>query len=297
VVDVVTASPLAGGLLGAGVGVGLLVVVAGWLGLRDQPRRPARRALARRTARRVDQLTWRLGLAFGGFALAGWWTRWPAAMGACAVLGWLTPSCIGLRVRRRRQVARSEAVASWAEMLRDLLVSNAGLHEAIGKSARVAPAAIRDEVKALYVRTQRGELAPALARFADEMDDGVADTVVTALHIADQRAVSDLGQMLTAVATSTRETVAMQLRIDAARARVYRTAQLIAAIVAFFVGALVVTNPEYLEPFGSAGGQVVLALVAGVVGVAVWAMVALSRPVRAPRLLRVGTATRRTVGG
>jgi hypothetical protein len=142
-------------------------------------------------------------------------------------------------------------------------------------------------VKALYVRTQRGELGPALTRFAEEMDDGVADTVVTALLIADQRAVSDLGGMLAAVATSTRETVAMQLRIDAARARTYRTAQLIAGIVAFFVGALAVTNREYLEPFGSAAGQVVLAAIAGVVGVAVWAMVMLSRPVRSPRLLRV----------
>jgi tight adherence protein B len=288
VVAVVSSSPLVGGLLGAGVGVGVLIAVAGWRGLLDRPRRVRR-------SYRVDQLTVRLALAFGGLAVVGWWTRWPAAMAACAVLGWLTPSFVGLRARRRRQLARSEAVAAWAEMLRDLLVSNAGLHEAIGKSARVAPAAIRDEVKALYVRTQRGELAPALARFADEMDDGIADTVVTALQIADQRAVSDLGEMLTAVAASTRATVAMQLRIDAARARTYRTAQLIAGIVAFFVGALVLTNRDYLEPFGSAAGQLVLALVAGVVGVAVWAMVVLSRPVRAPRLLRVGAAPHRMV--
>ena len=151
----------------------------------------------------------------------------------------------------------------WAEMLRDLLVSNAGLHEAIGKSARVAPAAIRGEVKALYVRAQRGELSSALSRFADEMDDAIADTVVTALQIADQRAVSDLGAMLAAVATSTRETVAMQLRINAARARTYRTAQLIAGIVTFFVLLLVATNPDYMEPFGTVVGQLVLAAVGG----------------------------------
>jgi hypothetical protein len=179
-------------------------------------------------------------------------------------------------------------MAIWAEMLRDLLVSNAGLHEAIGKSARVAPPAIRDEVRALYVRAQRGDLSAALARFADEMDDAIADTVVTALHIADQRAVSDLGAMLAAVATSTRETVAMQLRINAARTRTYRTAQLIAIIVAFFVGLLVLTNRDYMEPFGTAVGQLVLAAVLSLVGVSIWAMVVLSRPVRARRLLRVG---------
>jgi hypothetical protein len=286
----VTTAPLTGGLLGAGVGLGLFVAAAGWRGLLDRPRRPRR-------SYPVDQLTTlRVALAVVGLALAGWWTRWPALMISGAAVGWITPSLLGLRAHRRRQLARSEAVASWAEMLRDLLVSNAGLHEAIGKSARVAPVAIRNEVKALYVRTQRGELASALDRFADEMDDGVADTVVTALQIADQRAVSDLGGMLTAVATSTRETVAMQLRINAARARIYRTAQLIAGTVAFFISMLVLTNRDYLAPFGSAAGQVVLALVAGLVAIAVWGMVVLSRPVRAPRLLRAGAVTHREVG-
>ncbi len=281
-----TASPVVGGVLGAGIGIGVFIAVAGWFGLLDRPRRERRDRPVRRSS--IDRLALRAALAVVGLALAGWWTRWPAAMAACALVGWLGPSFAGLRARRRRQLARSEAVATWAEMLRDLLVSNAGLHEAIGKSARVAPAAIRDEVKALYVRTQRGELAPALTRFADDLDDGIADTVVTALQIADQRAVADLGGMLAAVANSTRESVAMQLRINAARARTYRTAQLIAGIVAFFVGVLVLTNRGYMAPFGTAVGQLVLALVAAVVGVAIWAMVVLSRPVRSPRLLRVG---------
>jgi hypothetical protein len=233
----------------------------------------------------------RAGLAFVGVVLAWWWTGWLAAMAAFGLLGWLTPSFVGLQARRRRQLARSEAIAVWSEMLRDLLVSNAGLHEAIGKSARVAPAVIRDEVNALYVRSQRGDLATALTRFADEMDDAIADTVVTALQIADQRAVSDLGSMLAAVATSTRETVAMQLRINATRARTYRTAQLIAGIMAFFVGVLIVTNRDYMEPFGSITGQVVLVGVAGLIGASIWAMIVLSRPAHSERLLRVGGTT------
>jgi tight adherence protein B len=172
-------------------------------------------------------------------------------------------------------------------MLRDLLVSNAGLHEAIGKSARVAPAAIRDEVRALYVRSQRGDLSSALARFADDMDDAIADTVVTALLIADQRAVSDLGEMLAAVAASTRDTVAMQLRVNAARARTYRTAQLIAGIVVFFVGLMIVTNRDYMDPFGTFVGQLVLTAVAVIVAAAVWGMIVLSRPAVPARLLKV----------
>jgi tight adherence protein B len=266
-----------------------VLALAGWLGGLDRPG-----AASVRWRPRVDRLTARAGLAIAGAAVAGWWTRWIVAAAAVGLLGWLAPSFVGLRAQRRRQLARSEAIAIWAEMLRDLLVSNAGLHEAIGKSARVAPAAIRDEVRALYVRAQRGDLSAALARFADDMDDAIADTVVTALQIADQRAVSDLGQMLAAVATSTRETVAMQLRINAARARTYRTAQLIAGIVAFFVAVLVVTNRGYMEPFGTLAGQLVLVGVCATVAASVWAMVVLSRPARAARLLRVQTEMARS---
>lgn len=279
-------SPLVGALLGAGLGLGLVIIVAGWLGLLDRPRTSTRRAWRPQ----ADRLTLRVALAFLGAVAGGWWTRWLVAFVACGMLGWLVPSFVGLRAARRRQLARSEAIAVWSEMLRDLLVSNAGLQEAIGKSARVAPEPIRDEVRSLYVRAQRGDLSAALARFADDMDDAIADTVVTALQIADQRAVSDLGQMLAAVATSTRETVAMQLRINAARARTYRTAQLIAGIVGFFVGLLVVTNRDYMAPFGTFVGQLVLIGVCGIVAGAVWAMIVLSRPAHSERLLRVGAA-------
>ena len=280
---------LAGGLVGAAFAVGLLLVIAGWRGDLG----PAPRRVATPTAARFDRLAWRAGLAAGGAALAAWWTRWPAAMVALGLLGWAAPSFVGLRARRRRQLARSEAIAVWAEMLRDLLVSNAGLHEAIGKSARVAPEAIRREVAALYVRAQRGDLSSALSRFADDLADPIADTVVVALQIADQRAVSDLGSMLATVATSTRDTVAMQLRINAARARTYRTAQLITIIVGFFVGLLVLANRDYMEPFGTPAGQVVLAAVAGVIALSIWAMIALSRPAQAPRLLAVDAAAAR----
>ena len=286
VVDV-RSTPLLGGLLGAVLGIGAFTIVAAWKGLLDRPARSRTRgALA-------DRFLVRAGLAVAGVALAAWWAGWVALMVSLGVLGWMLPSLVGVRAQRRQQLARSEAIAVWAEMLRDLLVSNAGLHEAIGKSARVAPAAIRDDVQALYVRTQRGDLGSALVRFAEDLDDPVADTVVTALQIADQRAVSDLGAMLAAVANSTRDTVAMQLRVNAGRARTYRTAQLIAGVVAFFVGVLVLTNRDYLAPFGTFVGQLVLAAVATIVGGSIWAMVVLSRPARSERLLARRRAARR----
>jgi len=281
----VTPSPLLGALVGATVGLGVFVAIAGWFGLLDRP------ATSTSSGSRIDRLALRMSLAVVGAAAIGLATGWPVAMAAAGVAGWSAPTFAGVRGSRRRRLARAEAIAIWAEMLRDLLISNAGLNEAIGKSARVAPLAIRDEVQALYVRARRGDLQEALARFADDLADPVVDTVVAALLIADRRAVSDLGGLLAAVATSTRETVAMQLRINAVRARTYRTAQLIAVIVGFFIGLLVLANPEYMAPFGTAIGQVVLAVAVGLIGVSIWAMVSLSRPAQSERLLTVGAGS------
>ena len=277
---VVSTSPLVGGLLGAGIGVGILICVAAWSGLLDRAARHDR-------VPKVDRVRLRCALAAAGAGLAFWATGWIAAAAALALAGWTAPSIVGLRARRRQEMARTEAVAAWAEMLRDLLTSNAGLQEAIGKSSRVVPPAIADEVAALYVRAQRGDLAGALHRFAAELANPIADTVVAALLIAERRVASDLGGMLAAVATSTRETVAMELRVAAARARIYRTSQLIAAIVGFFIGILVIMNRSYMEPFGTFVGQLVLIGVVGLVVAAIVTMLSLSRPNQTARLLDV----------
>ena len=108
----------------------------------------------------LDQLTLRASASpSSARPLAGWWTRLAGGR-------WSRPGC-SAGWRRRSSACGPAAGASWPgrrrspsgpRCCRDLLVSNAGLHEAIGKSARVAPAAIRDEVQALYVRAQRGDL-------------------------------------------------------------------------------------------------------------------------------------------
>ena len=272
-----------GGLCAAVFAIGVMTIVAAWNGALDG----AGGSVGRR-AGQVDRLLTRLGLAALGAFVGWWWTGWVAAAAALAWLGWFAPSLAGLRAKRRREIARAEAIAVWAEMLRDLLLANAGLREAISKSARVAPAAIADEVHALEVRAERGDLAGALQRFAADLDDPIADTVVLALLLAERRSVSNLSGMLSAVAASTRDSVAMQLRINATRARTYRTSQLIAGVVAFFTGMLLVTNRDYLEPFGTLTGQVVLVAVTGLLAVSIATMLALSRPAAAPRLLRVG---------
>ena len=172
---------LAAGLLGCFAGLGLLVVVLGWRGL------PAGVTRGRRRHRRLEQLNLRVGLAVGAAVIVGAVTRWPVASVAAAVFGWTAPTLLGARSRRRRDVERTEAVARWAEQLRDTMSAAAGLHEAIGVTARVAPLAIRAEVQELAARLRREPLAEATRHFAAQVANPAGDQVAVALILASER--------------------------------------------------------------------------------------------------------------
>ena len=148
----------------------------------------------------LDGIWWRAALSLGAFAIGSLVTGWPAAgvlAGACA---WVAPMLVGVRAGRDRLTRRSEAVASWTEMLRDTIAAHAGLQEAIAVTARVAPAPIRTEVQALAIRAERDTLTTALRRFAEELDDPVADLVVASLVIAAERQAQRLAELLGQIA-------------------------------------------------------------------------------------------------
>ena len=132
--------------------------------------------------------------------VVGWVvTGWPAAGVLAGAAAGVAPMLVGHAVdSARRLKARSEALASWAEMLRDTIASHAGLREAIAVTARVAPAPIRSEVQALAVRAERESLTMALRRFAVDVADPVADLIVAALVIAAERQAQRLAELLVA---------------------------------------------------------------------------------------------------
>ena len=70
-------------------------------------------------------------------------SRWPTAAIAGALLGWFSPELFASRSGRDAALARTEAIASWTEMLRDTISAAHGLEAAITTTAPVAPEAIR----------------------------------------------------------------------------------------------------------------------------------------------------------
>lgn len=272
---------LAGTFLGAVVGLGALVVV---LGIRGVPSRDPRPEGLR--GRLPDRAILRLSLAVAALLVVWLSTGWPAgALMAAAGCGAL-PSLMGVRARRATAIARIEAIATWAELLRDVMAAAAGLQEAIVATGPLAPAPIRPEVQRLAHRisTRRQRLAPALRAFADELAHPLGDMVVTSLLLASERQ-GRMGDLLGEVADSARKTVAMRLRVEATRARTYVTTRLIVGITILISVWLIGFRRDYLAPFDSAGGQVMLVIIGSIFCAAGVLMHRMATPTELARLL------------
>ena len=271
-----------GVLLGAGTGLGLVLVILGLRGT-DTARQPAKL-----TKERLQRHALRLGVAMGGAVVAGAATGWPVAALLAGAACWGAPAFLADPRAQAALTAKVEAIAGWAEMLRDTMAGAAGLEQAIVASAPVAPLPIRREVAALAARLEHDRLALALRAFADELADPTADLVVAALLLAAEHQAARLGEVLGTLAASARDAATMRLRVEAGRARTRASVKVIAGVTTALVVFLAVFNRGYLAPYGSAVGQLVLALVGSLfAGAFVW-MARLTRPTSPARLLSAG---------
>jgi tight adherence protein B len=253
-------------LLGAGTGVGLLLIVRGILGpnAEQEGSYTASRhaAWSRWLGRQQPGDGRRLGLAVAVGVLVGVVTRWPVAAVLAAVAGWMLPGLIGPDRAHKHRLARIEAVAAWTESLRDTLSSAAGLEQAITATAAMAPTPIGNEVTRLAARLTRGErLAGALRRFAVELDDATGDLVVTALVMAAERNARHIGDLLTSLASAARDQASLRMRVMAGRARIRTSSRVITTVTLTMAAGLVVFNHRYLTPYDGAAGQLVLVVV------------------------------------
>jgi len=264
-------------LSGAGFGAGVWLLITG---LREREPLPK---LTWSWPR--DAVTVRAALAVVGFLVGVLATGWPVAGVLGGALGAALPSVVGQRARRDAELAKIEAIASWAEMLRDTVSAGSGLHEAIRATAPVAPAAIRDAVAGLALRQDRGGIVGALRWFADEVADPTADLIVAALTIAATEQAKRPADLLATLATATRDQAAMRLRIEAGRARTRTVANSIAAIAAVSAVGFLAFDRSYLRPYDTAVGQLVLAVVGGCFTLSFILLVRMGAITAPPRLL------------
>jgi tight adherence protein B len=261
-------------ILGAGAGLGLVMIIGG---CRRSDDGDYRRHVAFSRIRR-DRFAINIAIAAGAMVLVGAVTRWPvAALLAGAGVLTIPKVLIGSKYRAR-QVARTEAIAGWTEMLRDTLSAAAGLEQAIAATAAVSPAPIRPEVIALATALESERLIPALRNFANDLADPTGDLVVAALVLAAGHEARKLTELLGSLAAAARDQASMQLRIDAGRARIRTSTNVVIGSTLFFALGLIVLNRSYLHPFGTALGQAILAIIGVIFGFSFWWLERMGRP-------------------
>lgn len=223
----------------------------------DEPRQPVEPGLPVRVVTA-------LAVALAVVALSGWIV--PAL-----VIGVATYASVQSWQRRERtggdDVERTDALASWIENLRDVLLAGDQPIGAIGATVPTAPTIIRPAVRRLSAALGHQDPDTAFRRFADELDDPLGDLVAAGLLIAVQRGARTVA-VLTSLAEQARAQADRRRIVDAERAPIQREVLLLTVIMGtLVVGLLVFGRAEYLAPYSSSGGQFFLAIVLAIYAV------------------------------
>lgn len=239
-------------------------------------KRPARPPRRRRPAAWADGPTTRRQRALwaaGAAAAAVVWlaSGWPVGgvLAGLAVVG--VPWLLTQFSAGNAAVERLEALQEWVRRTSDVLAAGGGLEQTLIRSARTAPEPIQVEVATLAARLQaRWSTSRALLAFADDLDDAAGDLVVAALLLGAELRGPGLARVLTELAHSLTEEVTMRRKVEADRAKPRANARWLLLITVAAAG-LAALNGDYLAPYGTAFGQLVLAVIAALmVGCLLW---------------------------
>ena len=254
--------------LGAGVGLGCFLILLGARGVRILPSLaagfPAGTGSGSATAWAVGGLL--VGLLV--LALTGWIG---AALGAAAMIVGL-PWFFGGNRLASAEIERTQAIASWTEMIRDNLAGAAGLEQALQSTASIAPTPIAREVRSFATRLESQPLADALVHLGGQLDHPAADLVVVSLANASRMESRDLGPLLTRLSESIRADVRMRLRVEVGRSRIRTSSKIVLAVTIFTMGMIYFTSRDLLAVYDTVEGQIWLLAVFGLFLGSLWLM-------------------------
>ena len=188
-------------------------------------------------------------------------------------------------------IERLEGLAEWTRNLAGVITVGVGLEGALVATLRTTPDVIRPEVTTLVSRIRsRWNTTEALRAFADQFNDSTGDLVAATLILAAQKRADGLAQILSGLAESVSAEVAARRHLEADRSKPRQTARIVTIITVVCLVGMAATG-QYLEPYRSPLGQVVLSVLLAlyVVGLVVMRRMARVKPL--PRLLASGEPT------
>jgi Flp pilus assembly protein TadB len=246
-------------LIGAAIGAAVLLLVMAIRGREPKPPTPGN---SRSVVEKLGKQTV-YGIIAGVAVLL--LSRWPVAAIGAGLLVAFWPALFGGAKEERTSIARLEGLASWTESLRDTIAGAVGLEQAIPATVYAAAPSIQPQLRLLADRLRiRMPMPEALERFADDLDDASADLVVSALILNARLRGPGLRQVLSSLADSARAELDMRQRVMAGRASTRRSVQIVVGVSLFFMVGLSLVNRDFVEPYNSAMGQIVLGVVIGI---------------------------------
>ena len=247
-------------LSGALIGGGIFLLIGFFIGVDLLPTPAAGASASLRE--HLKGLSGRLIISLGTGVVLLIVTRWIVLAGAGIALVLVWPLLFGGAKEEKHAAAKIEALATWAESLRDTIAGAVGLEQAIPATAYAAAPVIREDLALLSDRMRvRVPLPLALRQFADGLNDPTADLIVSALIMNARLRGPGLRQLLGALADTARSELDMRQRVSASRAGTRRSAQIVVIFSIVVMLGLAVFNRSFVAPYSSVQGQLVLVVV------------------------------------
>ena len=249
---------------------------------------PARSTGSRMNRGVAVRVAWSGGFGLVILAVSGWVL--PALVIAGATWYWVA-AFQRRHSGRGDDVERTDALASWIENLRDVLLAGDQPIGAIASTVQTAPPIIRPTVRRLSAALGHQDPDTAFRRFADELDDPLGDLVSAGLLIAVQRGARTVA-VLTSLAEQARTAADRRRIVDAERAPIQREVLLLSLIMAALVMVLLVFGrSSYLDAYDTGEGQLFLGAILTVYAVLLLRVQRLSRFPKPSRFLTSAGAT------
>lgn len=287
-------------LAGALVAAGVLGIIAA---LRPAPvrapARPSRRSNALRRLRSIPPRTRLLaGIGVAAGVLVASLTGWVVAIVAIPIAIVGLPALL-VAPTAATQIERLEAMAEWTRNLAGVLTVGVGLEQALAATLRSTPEAIKPEVSRLMARLRaRWTTEDALQVFADELDDATGDLVAAYLILGARRRGAGLASVLQGLAESVADDVTARRKVEADRNKPRAAARNV-TLITLGVLTLLAFNGQFMAPYGTPLGQLLLAGLLTAYAGALWWLrrMSVGEPlprflVRAPRMAPVRVEVR-----
>ena len=213
-------------------------------------------------------------------------TRWVLPALVCGAIGWWV---VGLIADRKKsgpgELERVEALATWTEQLRDVLMAGDQPIGAIQATVSTCPEPVRPQVRALAARLGRQPEQVVLRQFADELDDPTADLIAAGLLVALTKG-GRAERVLSSLAQQARHQAERRKLLEAEREPARREVWWVTGLMTLqLLGGLLFARSSYLAPYRTFTGQVVLGvLLAAFLGLIIYVQ-RLSRFTRPARFL------------